>query len=62
MNDHLPCRWVAGCWQDRLDVDRFLTDHYSEEELSRVSAPPKPKIETLMELVEKAKRNREETC
>lgn len=56
MNDRLPCGWIGGCWKTQMDVDRFLKDHYSKEELDQIFAPPKPKIETLVELIEKAKK------
>ncbi|NIS70609.1 MAG: hypothetical protein GTO12_17195 [Proteobacteria bacterium] len=61
MNERLPCRWIAGCWQRRMDIHRFLADHYSKEELDRVFAPPKPKIESLLELIEKAKKAKEKS-
>jgi hypothetical protein len=56
MNDHLPCRLIIGCWQMRMDINQFLADHYSKEEMDRVFIPPKSKIESLVALVEKAKK------
>jgi hypothetical protein len=56
MNDRLPCGWIAGCWHMRMDITKFLAEHFSEEELDRIFAPPKAKIQTLVELVEKAKK------
>ena len=56
MNDRLPCRWIIGCWQMHIDMNRFLADYYSKDELDRVFAPPKPKVESLVELIEKSKR------
>jgi len=55
-NNMLPCRWIAGCWQMHMDITRFLADHYSKEELDRIFAPPKPKIESLVDLIEKARK------
>jgi hypothetical protein len=55
-NNMLPCRWIVGCWQARIDINTFLKDHYSKEELAQVFTPPKPKIESLMGLVDKAKK------
>ena len=55
-NNMLPCRWVVGCWQMQMDVKKFLDEHYSKEELEKIFAPPRPKIESLMDLIEKAKR------
>jgi hypothetical protein len=59
-NNMLPCRFIAGCWQMRLDINEFLTEHYTEEELNRIFAPPRPKVETLVELIEKAQRVKQE--
>lgn len=56
----LPCRWVVDCWQTRLDIHSFLEDHFSKEELMRVFAPPGPKMESLVGLIEKAKAARKE--
>ena len=54
-NNLLPCRWVVGCWQMRIEISQFLEVHFSKEELDRVFAPPKPKMESLVELIEKAR-------
>ncbi|MBW2058618.1 MAG: hypothetical protein JRH07_11625 [Deltaproteobacteria bacterium] len=61
MNDHLPCGWIARCWRGQLDIEKFLADHYSPQELDRVFTPPKSKLETLVELVEKAKKREKES-
>jgi len=39
-----------------MDINRLLADHYSREELDRIFAPPRPKIESLVDLIEKAKK------
>ena len=59
-NNMLPCRWIIGCWQNYMDVNRFLADNYSNEDLAQIFAPPKSKVESLLGLVEKAKRTKEE--
>jgi hypothetical protein len=59
-NNMLPCSWIIGCWQNKMDINTFLNDHYSAEELDQVFAPPKPKIESLVGLVEKAKKTKNE--
>jgi len=61
MNDRLPCREIAGCWQRRFDIHGFLIGHYQEEELERLCLPQKPKIEALVELMEKAKKAKKES-
>jgi hypothetical protein len=59
-NNMLPCRWIVGCWQRRIEINNFLEDHYSNEELTQIFSPPKPKIESLLSLVEKAKKVKQE--
>ncbi len=54
-NNMLPCRWIVGCWKMYIDINTFLEDHYSKEELNRVFELPKPKIQSLVGLIEKAK-------
>ena len=59
-NNMLPCRWMVGCWRMQVDIETFMVDHYSREDLDRISTPPKPKIESLLNLVEKAKKVKQE--
>jgi hypothetical protein len=40
----------------QMDINRFLADHYSKEELDQIFAPPKPKIQSLVDLIERAKK------
>ena len=58
-NNMLPCRFIAGCWQGQMDIAAFLDEHYSEDELDRIFASPKPKVESLVGLMEKAKKAHE---
>jgi len=39
-----------------MEILTFLEDHYTKEELEQIFVPPKPKIESLVSLVEKAKK------
>ncbi len=59
-NNMLPCRWIVGCWEMRMDMNKFMTDHYFKEEMDRIFTPPRPKIESLLNLVEKAKKVKQE--
>jgi hypothetical protein len=54
-NNMLPCRWIAGCWKERMEIQTFLEDHYTDDELEQIFTPPKSKIESLVNLVEKTK-------
>ena len=55
-NNMSPCRFIAGCWQIRLDINKFLEAHFSNEELDLVFTPPKPKLASLVEMMEQAKK------
>ncbi|MBN2123673.1 MAG: hypothetical protein JW821_05240 [Deltaproteobacteria bacterium] len=58
-NNLLPCRWIVGCWEGRLDVKRFLDENFTPEQQERFFVPPRPKIESLVDMIEKAKKPRE---
>ena len=57
-NNLLPCRWIVGCWQMQMDINKFLGEHFSKEEMDKIFVPPKPKIESLVELIEQAKKGK----
>ena len=50
-----PCSKIFDCWYERMPVEDFIRRHYSQEEIDQILSPPKPKIVTLVELIEKAK-------
>ena len=55
----VPCRRIMDCWHERIDIETYLKDILTPEEMEQVKAPPKPKVLQLMELVQKAKGNKE---
>jgi hypothetical protein len=56
--ENLPCRKIMDCWWGRMDVETYLKENFTPDELNRsVFAEPKPKIASLVELIEKAKKN-----
>jgi len=59
--DHQPCFKIIDCWWETFDVVRYLKDHLSEEQFNRLAgARPRPKIASLVELIERAKKNKGE--
>ena len=61
MNEDLPCRRMMVCWEFRMEISKFLTEHYSMDQIQRALAPPtKTRLGTILELVEKAKKSKEE--
>ena len=59
VNETLPCRRVIPCWEFRMDIVQFLNDHYSSDQIQRsLSAPTQTRIETILDLIEQAKRTK----
>jgi len=57
-NENLPCRRIMDCWWERIEIEAYLREHFTPEELNHsVFTEPKPKIASLIELIEKAKGN-----
>jgi hypothetical protein len=55
---NLPCRKILDCWWESVEIEAYLRKNFTGEELNRsVYAKPKSKIASLIELMEKAKRN-----
>ena len=52
----LPCSKRIDCWFNHFPVEEYLRKELSSEEWDRVfNTPPKPKLLSLFELVERAK-------
>lgn len=61
LNEDLPCRRVMVCWEFRMEISKFLAEHYSIDQIQRALAlPTKTRLESILELVEKAKKIKEE--
>ena len=61
VNEGLPCRRVVVCWEYRIEIMKFLNEHYSIDQIQRALAPPaKTRVETIVELIEKAKKTKDE--
>ena len=52
-----PCRKIFDCWFQKFDIVGFMKEHYSEDEIEAIQQPPKNRMMTLVELIEKAKNN-----
>jgi hypothetical protein len=57
VNDGTPCRFVADCWHPQFDVATYLLENYTAEQIESILTPPKPKITSLVELIERAKNS-----
>jgi len=54
VNGGLPCALARDCWYERFPVVEFLQEHYTPEELARVSAPAPGKLESILAAVRRA--------
>ena len=53
--ENLPCRRVMVCWEFRIEISKFLREHYSIEQIQCALTPPaKTRLDTIPELIEKA--------
>lgn len=53
----LPCARILPCWQAAFDVEAWLKDHLTKEQWERFTrAQPKDKVTSLIEIIERAKR------
>ena len=61
LNENLPCRKVIICWEFRVEIVKFLNENYSFDQIQQALAPPiQTRLETILELIEKAKKIKEE--
>ncbi len=61
VNEDLPCRRMIVCWEFRMEISKFLGEHYSFDQIQcALASPRKTRIETILELIEKAKKIKEE--
>jgi hypothetical protein len=57
-----PCWKLLDCWWEHFDVLAYVRSEYSEAAVKKLmAARPKPKITSLMELIEAAKKRTGQT-
>lgn len=52
--DDRPCRKIADCWFHEIDIQNYLKERYSLEEIAAILAPPQPKLLQILEMARKA--------
>ncbi len=61
VHENLPCRRIMVCWEFRIEITTFLDEHYAIDQIQRALAPTtKTRLDTILELIEKAKKTKEE--
>jgi hypothetical protein len=57
--DRQPCFKVVDCWWETFDIVRYLQDNLPEDQFNQLMrARPRPKIASLVELIEQAKNRK----
>jgi hypothetical protein len=57
------CPRVLNCWWETFEVEAFLADHLPQQEMDRLRRPPsRPKIESLLEVLEQARKRTSESA
>ena len=52
-----PCRKIVDCWFVTFDIEQFMREHFSDEQIRAILAPPKDKMTSLVELIQQAQEN-----
>ena len=52
----IPCRKIFDCWWETVDIKAFIAGNYSREIQEAIAQPPKPKMLSLIEIIEQASR------
>ena len=56
-DDQHPCFKILDCWWEYFDVVQYLKDKLPEDQFNGLMATkPKPKVASLVELIEQAKK------
>ena len=53
----LPCAKIFDCWFETFDVKSFIDNAYPPAVIAEITTPPKPKVASLIELIQRAQRN-----
>jgi hypothetical protein len=57
----IPCGRIFDCWWEKIDIKAFVANNYSEEIRKAIMLPPKPKMLSLIEIIERASRRNQES-
>lgn len=53
----LPCSKILDCWFEKLPIGEFLRENYTDSEIAAIMSLPRPKVATLFDLIEQAKKS-----
>ena len=50
-----PCAKIFDCWFEKLPIEEFIRENYTDVEIAAITVSPRSKVATLFDLIEKAK-------
>ena len=53
----LPCRKILDCWFEQFDIDKFINQHYTKQQIQKILQPPAPKLASIVELIQQAQKS-----
>ena len=56
-----PCRAIRSCWMENFDIDQFLNDNFSKNDISYLFTPAPPKMSRIVELISAVQQKSENT-
>jgi len=57
----LPGPRMTVCWEFRMEISRFLSEHYSADQIRRAwPLPTRTRLKTILDLIEAAEKMKEE--
>jgi hypothetical protein len=56
INDGYPCYRILDCWFEKFDIRKFVRENFTDEEIESFLKAPKPKMQTLVTLIEQARK------
>jgi hypothetical protein len=57
MNEGLPCHNILNCWFERLEIEQFMAENFSREELRIILKPPEMKIARLVKILDTVRKD-----
>ncbi len=58
-SQNTPCRKIRDCWFETLPIEDYMNTHFNTEEQQLIFKEPAPKITSLLDLIEQARKRAE---
>jgi len=55
VNQESPCKKILDCWFEQIPIQQYISENFDTQVIEKLMSKPKPKIMSILELVEQAK-------